>query len=445
MAVVVGIPGDRRMTEDAGGATKAALEQLLDRALAHIQVLIQDDPIPLSTYRAVLMGARASNNAHDKSQVNSYDVEIQDQSLDNEIRDLILQELSEYVHDNMVRTALEEMYRLPHMHFSLDGLRKRLLDLAIILGAEAASSSFMRSLQADSCPYSKLALIGGVTLEEEIDLYDGIKLLPLPETDESLSSTYPSLLPDSELRHRFSEAVLIKEERTVSPHFMRPDANSKFVTEAISQQAPDFDPRTFCLIVSLVTTRHAYVSMEWASMSEDEFINLLIGSAFQYVVIQTPELSLPVVASEIAEAKTVYEQFRNSTPGAQKRLKIPLTRLAVSTDNNRSPLDRIIDLAIALESLYLPGIKDELSFRLKLRAAKHQEDTVEKRRAIAKTLDKFYDVRSRIAHTGSPPSEYAALADLIGILAATQAVCRRSIRKILEQGNEPDWSDIDYS
>lgn len=36
------------MTEDAGGATKAALEQLLDRALAHIQVFIQDDPIPLS-------------------------------------------------------------------------------------------------------------------------------------------------------------------------------------------------------------------------------------------------------------------------------------------------------------------------------------------------------------------------------------------------------------
>ena len=432
------------MTEDAGGATKAALEQLLDRALAHIQVFIQDDPIPLSEYQAVLLQARVSNNAHDKSRVNSYEVKIQDQNLDNEIRHFIEQELSEYIHDNKVRTALEEMYRLPQMHFNLDGLRKRLLDLSIILGAEAATNSFVSS-QADSCPYSKLTLVGGVTLDEEMNLYDGIRLLPLPEADESLSSTYPSLLPDSELRHRFREAVLIEEERTVSPQFIRPDDDSKFVTKATSQQAPDFDPRTFCLILSLVTTRYAYISMEWASMSEDEFINILSGSAFQYIVIQTPELSLPVTASEIGEAQTVYEEFRNSTPGTQKRLSIPLTRLAATTDNNRSPLDRIIDLAIALESLYLSGIKDELLFRLKLRAAKHQEDTVEKRKAIAKTLGEFYGVRSSVAHTGSPPSEYATLPDLIGTLAATQAVCRRSIRKILEQGHEPDWSDIDYA
>ena len=109
------------MTEDAGGATKAALEQLLDRALAHIQVFIQDDPIPLSEYQAVLLQARVSNNAHDKSRVNSYEVKIQDQNLDNEIRHFIEQELSEYIHDNKVRTALEEMYRLPQMHFNLDG------------------------------------------------------------------------------------------------------------------------------------------------------------------------------------------------------------------------------------------------------------------------------------------------------------------------------------
>ena len=444
MAVLVGVYGDRRMTEDTGGSTKAALKELLDRVLPHIQVVIQDDLIPLSEYREVLLQARVSNNAHDKFRVNSYELKIQDQNLDNEIRDFIEQELSEYIHDNKVRTALEKMYRLPQMHFSLDVLRKRLLDLSIILGVEEATNSFVRSLGADSCPYRKLTIVGGVTLEEEMNLYDGIRLLPLPETDESLSSTYPNLLPDSELRHRFREAVLIEEQRTVSPQFIRPDDDSEFVTKATSQQAPDFDPRTFCLSLSLVTTRHAYISMEWASMSEDEFINLLSGSAYQYVVVQTPELSLPVTASEIAEAQTVYEKFRNSTTGTQKRLKIPLTRLAVSTDNNRSPLDRIIDLAIALESLYLPGIKDELLFRLRLRAAKHLEDTVEKRKAIAKTLGVFYEVRSSVAHTGSPPSEYDTLPDLIGILAATQAVCRRSIRKIVEQGQEPDWSDVDY-
>ena len=445
MGVVVRVNGDRRMTEDAGGATTAALEQLLNKALPHIQVFIQNDSIPLSEYHAVLLQARASNDAHERSRINSYEVKIRDQNLDNEIRYFIEQELSEYVHDNKVRTALGKMHGLSQMNFSLAGLRKRLLDLSILLGVEEATSSFVRSLEADSCPYRRLTLLGGVTLEEEMNLYDGIRLLPLQETDESLSSTYPSLLPDSELRHRFREAVLIEEERTVSPQFIRPDDDSEFVTKSTSQQAPDFDPRTFCLSLSLVTTRHTYVSMEWESMSENEFINLLSGSAFQYVVIQTPGLSLPVTASEIAEAQTVYEKLRTSSIDTQKRLKIPLTRLAAATDNNRSPLDRIIDLAIALESLYLPGIQDELLFRLKLRASKHLEDTVEKRKAIAKTLGVFYEIRSSVAHTGSPPSKHDTLADLIRVLAATQAVCRRSIRKILEEGHQPDWSDVDYA
>ena len=434
------------MVEGPSSTTRAVLEELLDRVFPHIQVTIQDNVIAVPEYRNILRRARASNDAHDKSHVNSYEVKIQDPSLDNEIRNFIEQELGEYIHDNKVRTALEKTYGLPKgMHFRLDGIRKRLLDLLIILGGEAATDSFVRSLQSYSCPYRKLTLVGGVTLDEEMDLYDGIRLLPLPETDESLSSTYPELLPGSELRHRFREAVIIDEERTVSPQFIRPDDDSEFVTKATSQQAPDFDPRTFCLLLSLVTTRHAYVSMEWASLSEDEFINMLTGSAFRYVVIQTPNLSFPVEADEIAEALIVYEKFRSSTPGTQKRLRIPLTRLAIAADTNRSPLDRIIDLAIALESLYLPGITEELTFRLKLRAAKHLEDTVEKRRAIAKTLGVFYKIRSSVAHTGSPPSEYDTLPDLIKVLAATQAVCRRSIRKIVEQGQEPDWSDVDYS
>ena len=344
MALTVDAHGERRMTEDTGGATRVALEELLDRVVPHIQVFLQDDLIDLAEYRKVLLQARASNDAHDKSRVNSYEVKIQDQNLSDEIRNVIERELSEYIHDNKVRTAVVAMHRLPHMDFSVTAAIQRLLDLSIILGAEEAANGFVRSLEADSCPYRRLTLLGGVTVEEEIPLYDGIRLLALPDINESLSSTFPDLLPDSELRHRFREAVLIEEERTISPQFMRPDDDSKFLTKATSQEAPDFDPGAFCLILSLVTKRQAYVSMQWTNMPEDEFINLLSGGAFLYFSVQSPELSMPFSANEIAEARTVYDQFRSAPANIKRRLEIPLTRLAASTNPTRSRIDTTIDL-----------------------------------------------------------------------------------------------------
>ena len=73
--------------------------------------------------------------------------------------------------------------------------------------------------------------------------------------------------------------------------------------------------------------------------------------------------------AEIEEAKCLYKILdRNSD--IREKLRIPIDRW-VESQTNRNRIDKIIDLGIAFEALYLSDIDEttELSFRLRLRAA----------------------------------------------------------------------------
>ena len=420
---------------------KASLKELLDRVLPDITVHRQDELIDVSEYRNVLLRARDSNNIDNTSLIHLYEVNIQSQSLTDELRNLIEHALSTYIQDNRVRTAGAAIHGLSHVDFSVDTLLERLLNLSIMLGVEGATDSFLNSVEVDACPYRKLTLVGGVTLQEEYHLYDGIRLLTLPDFDESPPATYPNLLPDSELRHRFKKAVVIDEDRVASPRFKPPDDDSDFVTRSTSEQASDFDPRAFCLMLSLATRAYAYVSMQWTSLQANEFTNLLGGSAFRYVSVRSPEDRDAISVEHVEEARVLYEKYRGLPDHIQKGLTTPLVRFAESASGKHVD-DRILDLGIALESLYLDKIEAELSFRLRLRAAKHLEDTLDKRKQIERTIGDFYSVRSKVVHTGSPPMTGSELAERWSILSAAQEVCRRSIRKVLDEGM-PVWTDLD--
>jgi hypothetical protein len=69
--------------------------------------------------------------------------------------------------------------------------------------------------------------------------------------------------------------------------------------------------------------------------------------------------------------------------------------------------DRIVDLAIALESLY--ENKSELSFTLSLYTAILAEEVPAKRQQAFTIAKRLYDARSKIVHTGDAASQVAAI------------------------------------
>ncbi len=118
--------------------------------------------------------------------------------------------------------------------------------------------------------------------------------------------------------------------------------------------------------------------------------------------------------------------------------------------------DRIVDLMIAAESLFLhdvgaPGERGELRFRLALRAAKFVESPQYAPRQVFNLMRKAYDVRSQVVHggsinnTGLPDKPGATLRELV---AALEDVMRLGIRKALidpQVGQIGYWENLIFS
>ena len=432
------------------------LKDILDEVLDQLDISHGDEHVSLPIYRRVLKIARASSSIIDKSQPNFYEVTIRSQDTRNRLMSVVSQSLSDHISDNKIQIAAIQVSGGPSSGIPLEDLTKRIVELAVALGSASASTIFIDSLESSECPFGSYTLVGGVTTDNPVQIFDGVRLVPLPNVVQSWSDRFPAFLPDGELQHRFRNAALLEEEWTVSPRFMRPEdylagtsltsTDSPFIEKAKSQRAQEFNPYLFCMALSLVIKRKAYVSMQWRSMADDELINLRGTTGFQYVTVQSPEDRVSIAPEQIEEAKELYQSLRKMKPKTLRELEIPLSRLVDST-NRRQLVDQIIDLAIALESLYLPDEDTELGFRLRIRAAKHTENDLDGRRATAQRIRAFYKARSDAVHTGRVRNEYKVTKketmSILELTASVQDVCRSSIIKIVTDRKMPDWTRLD--
>jgi hypothetical protein len=109
-----------------------------------------------------------------------------------------------------------------------------------------------------------------------------------------------------------------------------------------------------------------------------------------------------ITDSHVAEARTLYSRIRKP-PVEWLQLPLRWFNSAMARDNGQ---DKVLDLAIAFESLYLSelsGISDtrergELKFRTAILAAFLLGDDAATRRAVFAKMRDFYDSRSRIVH-----------------------------------------------
>jgi hypothetical protein len=116
--------------------------------------------------------------------------------------------------------------------------------------------------------------------------------------------------------------------------------------------------------------------------------------------------------------------------------------------------DRIVDLVVAAEALFLgdldEGYRGELRYRLALRAAKFIEHTGYSEHEVFRVMRRAYDARSAIVHGGSPkdtrlPDNQSA--DLPTFIDAIEDVVRLGLRKALsmkEDGSkirQPEYWD----
>ena len=107
----------------------------------------------------------------------------------------------------------------------------------------------------------------------------------------------------------------------------------------------------------------------------------------------------------------------------------------IATSLTTSDVDRIIDLNIAFESLYLSGVS-KLSHHLSNRASEYLAENQDEQEKLKETFKKIYSWRSKAVHNGRLPTENVKIGEKVytpsELIKQTQNLCRRSILKILE-------------
>jgi hypothetical protein len=116
--------------------------------------------------------------------------------------------------------------------------------------------------------------------------------------------------------------------------------------------------------------------------------------------------------------------------------------------------DRIVDLVVAAEALFLgdldEGYRGELRFRLALRAAKFIQHASYSEQEVFRVMRRAYDARSAIVHGGSPKDTRLPdnqVADLATFIDAIEDLVRLGLRKALsmkEDGSkirQPEYWD----
>ena len=144
-----------------------------------------------------------------------------------------------------------------------------------------------------------------------------------------------------------------------------------------------------------------------------------------------------------ADHDLVAELTRRLQAGVARNVQTALERFNFSYER-REATDRIIDYWVALEALFLPGVQDELSYRVALRVAYFVAMSAKERSRLHAQAKKSYDARSWLVH-GRQETRKAKKSpfDFEGIARETGEMVRRALRLgVLYQG-EPDTERLD--
>ena len=209
-------------------------------------------------------------------------------------------------------------------------------------------------------------------------------------------------------------------------------------------KAHDFYEK-FCQALSLTCNSAVHATIQWEFLAKDKLYNLTRSEGYSW----SPDVDLfgdSTVTGEvqIGEAKRLYEKLVNPNSNVAGRLQIPIDRW-IKSKTSQTPEDKIIDLGIALEALYLSetDYNREITFRFSLHAAWHLGKDKEQRKALMQEFKAIYKWRSMVVHTGKLPKKIMnEPEEAEAFIAKAQDLCRDSILKILEDGKFPDWNDL---
>ena len=466
------------------------LKDLLQKAISATEIRGRDGrAISVEDYKHLYREDR-NFSAEDHDNRKWYRPYLQDEAVRDQILEFLKKELREYMRGDSVFFARTALTFIGERRADLGSILSFLLRVALLKGAEYAVRSFYRPIKKEWIPFRQLVLINGLEVEREVQLYDGVRLTPLPPVTKKLPDYLPVAgLPDrmNEDANTFCSATVMSIDCSVLVALRKPEelvGLSRFdpfpknkaagkwkimSTELGSFGITDYPSykthfRHFYMLLSLVCNHAMEVVYEWDYHDAYEvFVAPYIGGVGSLVGVseETRAPKTVVTEQEIAAAKSLHDQFFDIDPDGKKALQMALSRwrMAKKRENQQGnktekQVDQMIDLGIAFESIYLHKSKEGgISSTLSTHAAWFLGKNAEERERILREFKAIYRCRSDAVHTGEldDPVQMGKRSEILGkksetpleeFLATAQDRCAVSIKKIIERGGFPDWGKL---
>ena len=455
------------MTEES----KQELRQLLKEATAPKNLKIrpcsgnrsQLPSVDVNKYRTYLREHWTSYSESSLWILRNFDPQIANEDTKSKLLDFIRVEFAQFIHEDRILSASHFLLGGFSDGFPLDTLLDQLLKIAIAHGIEGAVLTFDRGTEDRQGSFQYMALLEGIRIKTEIQVFEGIRLVPLPNSTSELPYYLPNVSHDIPEDFFFGKTMLIVD-CSISPIFHKPFLASTmeeyekrekrtFRVKINSKDFPylkvdDFPLNLLCQGLSLACHSEVKVSFVTKFLPKNVLYNLSsgFGPGISWSTDQFKNAT-DAEQSQIDEAKRLYSILTNLKSKTLKNLRIPIDRW-IKSKTSANSVDRMIDLGIAFEALYLSDISEttELSFRLRLRASWFLGKGKAHQRELMKDFSQIYEWRSKVVHTGKLPNKTKRTPftqkEIREFIEKAQDLCRQSIIKILEDGEFPDWNDL---
>ncbi len=309
----------------------------------------------------------------------------------------------------------------------------------------------------------EITVLDGLELGSHLDLGEGAYLAPYDEV-ASIFGPHPSLDPDhwiggsvlaSATERRPAHSTALVREITWGPTVVpKSEESMSYPTTSFAfsfgdefndeQEGPSLFPNdheTIRDLLAIVTGHHQraywqYVCVDsWMAGVNPNFGYPWAGGHGTANDWWTESK----LDENSAEELLVLIRARQHYPGNRRWIDHAIHRLATLASRiGRFGLeDRILDAAIALETMYGRDLEPgEITYKLRTRAAFFLGTNSQDRRDIFRDMGRFYGARSRVAHGSSETDE------LGDDLAVGLDLAKRTLTKMMLEGEPSDWQDL---
>ena len=397
-------------------------------------------------YLFFLTSQRRADDSNIRYFADRYHPVIQNDAVRESLYNVIRDALGQYIRNDMLRSAaIVTGGRVNGFH--VNELLEHLIDVSLVRGAEYAANDFYECVKKSTIGIKAITMIDGAKTEDVIEISEGISLVPIPKDSRELP---PYILVPPDINYSgYLGGTLIIVDQLVSPVFARPldssttDFLAPFDQSTASDEHPDFSVEEFCIALSL-SINHIVEEVSWWSYIDPDQVYAVnaLRNSLAYApgkILGSSKPSIEVNKKDIQEAVSLYVARKSLSQKVARKLRVPIDRW-IKSKMNENGVDTFINLGTALESLYLRDInaQGEVGFKLSLRAAWYLGNDAQERIALKKDFSKIYELRSKAVHSGILKESYVPPK----FTERAQELCLKSITKIIQNGEFPDWNQL---